>query len=233
MIAYNPREPLISLHVPKCGGTSFERALKQWFGRYLFYHYHHQASGTDPQRHNLKHRLFRWRYKRGVCVHGHFNHFRGYGVADYYPDSRQFITILRDPFDLHRSNYFFGKRFAWFDPDTGIKATTDERYGNIDRYFEQTESYMMNFLPRTMTLENYQAIIETRFVFIGTVEAYQQSLDILSQRLGKPPVSIGRANTSVYNESLSDEARTRARFREQHPLEYAIYDYVTQRLAQM
>ena len=31
MIDYNPNEPLISIHIPKCGGTSLRQILNNWF----------------------------------------------------------------------------------------------------------------------------------------------------------------------------------------------------------
>ena len=43
------------------------------------------------------------------CIHGHFNHGRGYGLPYFYSELDQYFTILRDPFDLTCSMYFFAK----------------------------------------------------------------------------------------------------------------------------
>ena len=112
MKKYDPKKPLISIHIPKCAGSSFSAILKSWFGKGYLGHYHDEKQDIAPIRHNLKSRLFFREYKPGICIHGHFNHDRGNGTQDYYPEVDQFITILRDPFDLHLSNYFYVKSEA-------------------------------------------------------------------------------------------------------------------------
>jgi hypothetical protein len=36
MVEYNPTIPLFSIHIPKCGGSSFERVLDYWFNKINF-----------------------------------------------------------------------------------------------------------------------------------------------------------------------------------------------------
>ena len=51
---YDPAEPLISVHVPKCAGTSLGQALAQWYGpEGLFLHYADEAANRPPPRHPL------------------------------------------------------------------------------------------------------------------------------------------------------------------------------------
>ena len=38
MIPYDPSQPLVSLHIPKTGGTSFTKVLEQWFGDRIYLH---------------------------------------------------------------------------------------------------------------------------------------------------------------------------------------------------
>lgn len=95
--AYNSKEPLISLHIPKTGGTSLRTILLRWFPNGQFLE-HYPNNGLLPLRHDC----------RGpVCIHGHFNSTRGFGVAEYYPHASQFITFLRDPFNRICSLCFF------------------------------------------------------------------------------------------------------------------------------
>lgn len=112
MNAYNPKEPLISIHIPKCGGSSFSEVLKQWFKQNYLRHYHNEKTNTPPKKHKLEEGFFRKRWRYGLCIHGHFNNNRENGVRNYYPKVNQFITIMRNPFDLHLSNYFYVKREA-------------------------------------------------------------------------------------------------------------------------
>jgi hypothetical protein len=47
---YDPNKPLISIHVPKCGGRSLLMVLKKWFKRNMFLHYI-DPKGRKPKRH--------------------------------------------------------------------------------------------------------------------------------------------------------------------------------------
>src|SRR5215207_10496370 len=99
---YNPEEPLVSIHVPKTAGMSVKACLEQWFGPKLFAHYPDEAASGAPIKHVLG---------AGTCVHGHFNKHRGFGVLDYYPEIRQWITFLRDPFEQHVSLFFYLRKY--------------------------------------------------------------------------------------------------------------------------
>ena len=39
MKQYGKERPLISIHIPKCAGTSFVGVLKEYFGKKLYRHY--------------------------------------------------------------------------------------------------------------------------------------------------------------------------------------------------
>src|SRR6185312_9901072 len=99
MKAYDRDAPLISLHIPKTGGTSLFRILQGWFGDRLMRHY--AQNGAPPQRHALT---------GPICVHGHFNAALGVGVPQYYPDAPQFMTFLREPFERYVSQWFAMRR---------------------------------------------------------------------------------------------------------------------------
>ncbi|MBW1940370.1 MAG: sulfotransferase family 2 domain-containing protein [Deltaproteobacteria bacterium] len=107
MKKYDSTIPLISIHIPKCAGTSFAEILTAWFGRGFLQHYPDEKNNKSPKKHNIyigKH------FKPRLCIHGHFNNNRGNGVQDYYPNVDQYIMILRDPFEVYLSNYFYVKR---------------------------------------------------------------------------------------------------------------------------
>ncbi len=96
MKKYNNEKPLISIHIPKCGGSSFKEVLQKWFIGGFYSHYFNEKSNKMPQKYVLS---------AGICVHGHFNKARGFGIKDYYPEVDQFITFLRDPFEITTSDY--------------------------------------------------------------------------------------------------------------------------------
>jgi hypothetical protein len=224
MKLYNPDKPLISIHVPKCGGTSFRSVLGQWFGPNLYRHCFYERLSKRPRRYDLR---------GGTCIHGHFNKKRKIGVMDYYPEADQFITIFRDPFEMMMSRYFYAKgkgagRFRDGKPVESIQ----ERFSDVRAYFRdgRKKCYLTNFLPYEVTLDNYEEMFEKYFIYVGITEDLQTSVEVLAQRLGFPSVPAGRLNTSVHDEEIMKELREE--FIKNHPLEYAIYNYALENYKQ-
>lgn len=221
MRAYSPDSPIISLHVPKCAGQSFRRVLEQLFPGRFFFHYFQQSNALPP-----KHLL-----KPGICIHGHFNRTRGFGVMDYYPEVEQFITVLRDPLEAAISNYFFWKTKARANQlkNGTIREGEEHDYKNIDDFFrKRPKSNMLDFMPREMTGENYREIIESHFIWIGLVENLQAHVNLLANRLGCARILVERINISNHDETLSRTSRQN--FYENNRLEYEIYRYVKNKI---
>ena len=93
---YNHQKGLISLHVPKTGGTSFTTIVRDWFSE-SFYSFYPER---DPE-------CIHTKLRAGSCIHGHFNRRLGYGSEAIYPDADQFIAILRDPVLQQISMYHY------------------------------------------------------------------------------------------------------------------------------
>jgi sulfotransferase famil protein len=215
MRLYDKEKPLISIHVPKTAGTSFRAVLEQWFGANFCLHYFEERLNQKPRRHEMR---------GGICIHGHFNKRREIGVRDYYPEADQFITILRDPFEMVISRYFFAKglgasRFSNGQPLPPLR----EQFRDVSHYFREHQYYLLNFLPYEVTLDNYAEMFDKHFVYVGITEDLQTSVDMLARRLGFSSVVVGRLNTSVHDEEVT--AKLREEFIKSHPLEYAIYEY--------
>lgn len=222
MKAYNPRRPLISLHIPKCGGTSFRDVLAGWFGNNLHLHYPDWSANRPPPVYNLRRRL-PWRYRHQVCIHGHFDR-RRFGVADYYPQVDQFITIVRDPLELACSRYFFSKRQGAERRIDGRPAPIAEQFASLDDFLlAHTGDFFTWYLPEAVTPESFEALLTTRFVYIGIMEDLQGSVDALARRLAMPPATVPHKNESPRDETVSPAVR--AAFIAAHPVDYAIYDF--------
>jgi len=224
MKRYDPKRPLISIHVPKCGGTTFRAALKEWFpDKRLHFHYFIDTRSARPTRIRLRKGPFGLQRRRHICIHGFFNRERGAGVFDYYPGANQFITILRDPLELHLSHYFYLRKKH---PEGAVPidgAAVPFQFESADHYLDTTGSYMLLHLPWPLRLDNYCEMLERTFIHIGVTERMQQSVNAFADRLGKPKVEIERVNITARDETPSPEAVQR--WRERHRLEYAIYEY--------
>lgn len=223
MKQYDGEKPLISIHIPKCGGTSFMAVLRSWFGKNLYIHYFEERRNKMPRRHNLKSGLFERRFKKGICIHGHFNKKRGFGVRDYYPEVDQFITVLRDPFEMALSNYFFVKKQGDSRFRDGKILRMEDQYQNLNDYLRGYRSYLLYHMPSEITMENYKEILERDFVYIGLLEDFQTSVNMLAKKLGFPEVNVDLENISSRDEEVS--RKIEEEFISNHQLEYAIYDF--------
>lgn len=227
--SYNPNKPLISIHVPKCAGTSVQRVLEGWFKANYLPHYYSEKRQEMPPRYDLSaaplRRLLGQKYRPGLCIHGHFNSLRGFGLQDYYPNADQFITVLRDPFEIAVSDYFYGKRQGDQRLVNGRPLPMSEQFANITAYFEEaiTRPYIAHHLPAGITLDNYATILREKFVYAGIMEDLPLTIQIMAQRLGFPAVTLRHLNESPRDEEVPPAVKQA--FIAAHPLDYALYHY--------
>ncbi|WP_158569417.1 sulfotransferase family 2 domain-containing protein [Pseudotabrizicola alkalilacus] len=223
MRVYDPDQPIVFIHVPKTAGLSVREVFDGWFGDGLIRHYFNEVQGGRPERES---RFDLHSREHPVCVYGHFNRLRGFGVTDNYPDASQFVTILRDPFEMACSNYRFLRKVSakWKDQSRVPK-------GGLAEYLMETAPNMLNHFPDVVTELNFREMIETRFVAIGLTERLNDSLSHIASILGFPyePTRLGRLNTTEPEQGTSDLDALRAQYRARHPLEFELYDYVRQR----
>ena len=220
---YDPSLPLFSIHIPKCAGTSFLAALKSWFGDGLLTHYPDEKRGSDPTKHVLA------QAHPPVCVHGHFNYKRGNGVEAFYPKASQRITIIREPFQVHLSNYFFGKKLLRRNAlyRNGLKKDINSEYSNIHSYLSLCRaSFIPDFFPNNLTVQNCSDYLESNYLYVGLFEELDKSCCWLSRKFGFPHERLQHVNPAHRDEKIPRGAFER--FREENPLAYAIYNYARQ-----
>lgn len=221
MRSFDPSQPLIFIHVPKTAGTSVRDVVERWFAGRVHRNYFNAAAWRIPD--PLPPEQL-WNPEAPPVIYGHFNRDRGFGIEDLYPDVRQFVTILRDPFETLVSTYFYARRRqgGWKNRDVPDRLET----------FLRTERpNYLNHFPSGMTMDNYRDLLEEQFVEIGVTEYLPESLQRIAVRLGVDfdPAMLKTLNVSRRDQQVPEEAR--ARFAETYPLEQAVYDYAKARYA--
>ncbi|SDL60060.1 hypothetical protein SAMN05421823_10717 [Catalinimonas alkaloidigena] len=259
MISYNPSLPLISVHVPKCGGTSLDQVLEGWFSATHLYdpnkhprlypyisgnvylqlrrflnigyhrHYRMDLFQADPIKIDLENTYGLLLNKRiPVCIHGHFNNEKGYGVWDYYPTAKQFITVLRDPLEMALSMYFYiNQNFAkdgliYFDQNRADPRPQQSLNGFISGHKINIQKYF----PMELNVGNLQKQLNTYFIHAGVIEHLQTYLDGLAEKLGKKKVEVPVLNAAKRSYEPSKDAIDR--FKDKNKLEYAFYEKVAE-----
>jgi hypothetical protein len=217
MKIYDNKKPLISIHLPKCGGTSFRTILDKWFGDEVYYHYYNERESKLPEKISTS------EYK---CIHGHFNSKRGFGVNSYYPQVDQFVMFVRNPLDIMVSTYFYNKSKKSLIYRDGELLSKSQEYENINDYLRNNNSYFLNHLPAEINETNYKEVLNSQFIYVGVIENYQQSINNLASILQKPTHYVMQINRSTYDEEI--DRLVRDDFFKRHKLEMLIYDYLVE-----
>lgn len=231
MIPYDKEQPLIAIHIPKSAGTSVRRVFKQWFHPSSFFtHYYDEEKGKPPRQVDLR-SLARKRggllgpivrtRNRPICIYGHFPRARGYGVETKFPEVKQFVTIMRDPFETALSMYHYLRKAGEKWKDQGSVPRVE-----LGDYLLNTPSRVLDHFPRELTFENYEEMIDRYFIDIGITENLEESLLRIASKLGKEfdPRQLGQLNVT---ERTSPEPQgLRELHREKNRLEYLVYEHV-------
>jgi len=213
---YDRTQPLIVIHVPKAAGISSGHVFYDWYGENFHKHYYNEAAGGMPKQLDL---FGLHTPESPLCLQGHFNRLRGFGVEDYYPAVTQFVTILRDPFELSVSHYFYVRSVgdAWKDQTRVPKDS-------LVSFLETNRPNMLNHFPRPVTLSNYKDICEEFFIEIGITEQLDESMRRIGRKLGfEHTKEVGTHNTTARDQTVPEGFREL--FMEVNRLEYAVYEY--------
>ena len=199
---------MIFTHIPKCAGTSFIRLLRRWF-REGYCHVHQDESTDRPLgRADTKDDTGEWNeYVR--VIHSHFDAGRGYGLPNHYPEIQQYFALMRDPFDVLVSMYFFAKGRSQRGEFKYRGKTVDirEHFPDVSAYVAADQAWLENHLPTDMTEDNCEEYVASRFVYLGNFENLQESIDHLAFVLGKRRQILDRKNQANYDEELPESLR--------------------------
>lgn len=221
---YDPEKPLLFQHIPKCGGTSVRRVFRSWFGQGLITHYFNAEKGGLPERRDLDALQAGDNSSRGICLFGHFNRTRGFGVEQYYPGIEQKITIMRDPFEQHVSQYYYTRR-KMLEGKENLPLVRDGGGdpGDLEAYVANRRSGLLSYLPEGINEENYREVLGENYLFIGIAERMDDTINLMSDLLRKPPLRVPVKNASERTGD-ADRIELRGIFSERNRLEVAIYE---------
>ncbi len=218
---FDRRQPLIVIHVPKAAGTSSRKFFQAWYGDGFLRHYFNQKKEQMPKKYDLfeLHSI-----NNPIVLHGHFNKVRGFGVEDYYPEVKQFITILRDPFELEISKYFFIRKHGidW----NGMPVD------DIKEHLIGAKSHMLDYFPREVTFNNYKEIIAKYFIEIGVTKHLRNSMKWIAYKIGMQYEDelFGYHNTTERDQEVPNYLKDI--FIENNQLEFDVYNYVFEKFTQ-
>lgn len=217
MIDYNNKEPLYYIHIPKSGGSTVRNLFQHWFGQGFLPHYPDEVNMKPPIKYDLEKEEFS---NNPIVIFGHCNRDRNFGMRDYYPNANQFITILRDPFELVISHYFYMRKVGHERADKWNIPTTD-----LENHLLTAQPNMLQHFPEEITLENYKEIIEKYFIEIGILEKLSPSLAMIAEKLGLPFVSDNIKHLNATQRDQTYQENAKELFMEKHYLEYTVYNY--------
>ncbi|MBB5352644.1 hypothetical protein HNR46_002892 [Haloferula luteola] len=201
--------------MPKAGGTSSRNIVRSWFEPNFHTHYINEMDGSLPAPVDLAQVHCP---SQPAVIFGHFNRRRGAGIPDYYPEVRQFVTILRDPLALAISRYFYTRKNGkdWKQSPETLDLT-------INDYLRECRIDMLQHFPTDTSIDNYEEVIHEHFVHIGITEKLSCSMAVIARKLGKrPPRYVPVKNRCSREGTICEQAQKA--FRERHELEFAVYD---------
>lgn len=224
MLEYNSENPLVFIHLFKTAGSSLRNIFKmRWFIKRFVEHkdgevrknstYVKGLTCTSEYISKLK--------SEGLNNPIFFGHFDETGVYKFPEECNQFITMLRNPFDIQVSAYYFIKQ-----------ENLETEYNNVEDFvLNSLFNYRFSniFTKERITSENYKKIIQKYFIAIGSLKNYEKSLKIFSEvmRIKYTPDLLDiKINETKKNSDYYVPNHLREEHMKLFPLEYEIYDYV-------
>lgn len=223
---------IISVHIPKAGGTSFRKLLENNFGNGFVGDYKDIPVNKSPEyraadahhfikKFNYLKRMGYW--LKGVkCIHGHFLPFK---YKQFLNDDRAiFITWLREPFERLVSHYYY-----WMK--TYDEKTAEPLHKKVVEEKWTLEMFCLSKEMQNMYAAFFWNFPLERFDFIGITESFDEDVLYFSKHyLGKQIVDIPVENVNENKETAAfKDAAWIQQVKKFHAEDYRIYNYALQK----
>lgn len=190
---------LVSLHIPKTGGTTLMSILRDVYGDRIQFSYRNEMDVPVDN---------------PLCYHGH-------ALMDDYSEVFQieraaWIIFLRDPLSSAISLYHYSKKHG------EIAEEEIERWLVSEKPFCWPQSVSYNHNRFTKWIERARGRWEN-FQAVGITECFDESISYISKILEWPPIQYSTQNVGDYEKvDLPDEVVSR--FKELNASDYNIYN---------
>ena len=196
-------ETLIFLHVPKTGGISVSQAIVRQFREDEIFHVRngaHEKSPVFAKAHgsiDQFKRLPEARRRRFRCILGHMH----FGVHEHVPGRSAYVTLLRNPLERLLSQY--GQYCRMVRNRELAEAATVPSLEEFCRAKSRAmDNHQTRFLcgwkfddhPRQQSLNRAKENLARRFRVVGTLERFNETMQILHRAYGWPDVTLFQSN---------------------------------------
>lgn len=217
------------IHIPKTGGTTFSRSLHKYYraGSRIRINGDHYP-GTDTLSSTEKERI--------MLYEGHFQ----YGIHTIEGlENLGYITFLRDPYARISSLYYYSKRTPGHYLHQSIISKNMSLAGFADSQLcteldnDQTRyiAGLRNPGPETCNHETFELAlhnIHEKFLAIGILERYHQSVLIMQKMLGTGFLYYQKKNTNQHKNQIDVQALNIIKAR--NTFDYQLYSYANKQL---
>lgn len=199
-------ETLIFLHVPKTGGISVSQAIVRRFHEDEVFHVRNSAHEKSPvfaKTHGTIDEfksLSRRERRRFRCILGHMH----FGLHEHVPGPAAYVTLLRDPVERLLSHYGQYCRMVQ-NNEFGDEATVPSLEEFCRLKSRAWDNHQTRFLcgwqfDRHSGQENLDRAKENLsrwFRVVGTLERFDETMEVLHKAYGWPDVTRFRANVGA------------------------------------
>ena len=228
------RELCVFIHIPKTAGSSFSTELSKL--RAPYHNIHRRYFGEDVVTFSriedeIASIAADTAFATAGSCSGHFSWLQAQPIRDARPDAR-FVTFLRDPVQRVISDYRYART-----PAHPTYRQFITRYPDIETYVAARESQdkMARFVltPDDRTREEIEAALDLRYAFVGILELYAMSFNILSRLLGKNqlPVEHKRKTEQTKDNDVTETEALHRLIAAHNPRDTMLYGIVHDRLS--